>query len=71
MLANYSRAWSLPWWVVDINSDTPLEKVSSPFASGDQLQIASWLGWNLLSAGICLASPSTGLECVVTVSVSS
>lgn len=49
MLANYSWAWSLPWWIVDINSDTPLEKISSPFASGDQLQIASWLGWNLVS----------------------
>lgn len=31
MLSNYFGAWSLPWRIVDIYSDTLLEKISSPF----------------------------------------
>lgn len=39
-----SWAWNLPWSVVYILSETPLEKGSFSFASGYQVQIASWLG---------------------------
>lgn len=48
MLVNYSQAWSLPWSVVDITNDTRLEKAEFYFASGYQLQVASWLGVGIL-----------------------
>lgn len=40
-LANYHCAWSLPWNVVDIPNDIPLEKTDFPLTSRYHLQIAS------------------------------
>lgn len=53
VLANYSWAWGLPWSVVDIPSEIPLEKTDLLFASEYQLQIAYCL-LPLLSVGVCL-----------------
>jgi hypothetical protein len=44
VLINYTLAWVLPWSVVDINSDSPLEKTFLFFPRMYQLYIASWLG---------------------------
>lgn len=41
LLACYSLAYGLPWSVVDIYSDCPLEETGFPFLNRYQLQIVS------------------------------
>lgn len=41
VLANYSWVWGLLWTVVDVTSNTPLEKTDFLIASRYQLQTAS------------------------------
>lgn len=55
VLVHCSWAWGPPWSMVDILSDTPLEKADFPFPSRYQLPIASWLGM-----GFCLVSTCAG-----------
>lgn len=51
------------WPAMDIPSgDIPLEKTGFPFASWNQLQIASWLGLNSMSTSPLSAGLSSGLN---------
>lgn len=77
MLVNYSWLWALPWSVVDIPNDCPLEKPDFPSASSDQLQID--FGWlrvgprvhiTLSVSGPSLAWTCSGLVNAFTFSVS-
>jgi hypothetical protein len=49
VLANYTRAWGLPWSVIDLPNNIPLKKTNFPISSRYQLQMASWLGVELVS----------------------
>lgn len=44
VLVNYSWAWSLPWTVIDILSDTSLEKVCFPTPQQVSITILSYGG---------------------------
>lgn len=57
VLTSYPWAWVLPWNVVDIPSDTPLEKTDFPFAIRQQLQMASLLN-------LCPLLPLGTLSCL-------
>lgn len=54
---------TLAWNVVEIPSNTPLEKTDFPFGSRYQLQIAPWpffiCVWNLCTSYICRCSQRT------------
>lgn len=47
LLLGYSWAGGLPWIVVDILSDTPLEKTDFPYPSQNQFQLAPRWGGTL------------------------
>lgn len=48
VLANFSWTWDLPWNVLDIPSDSLLEKTYFPFANRNQLKLSSCIGVGLL-----------------------
>lgn len=41
VLTDYFWAWDLPWSVVDIPCDSPLEKTNFPFPNNYDFQIVS------------------------------
>lgn len=64
-MANYSCIWGLPYCVVDILSETTLEKTNFLFASGYRLQMASWLGTQSHLAWICIGFMYTAIVWVL------
>lgn len=47
VLVNFSWTWDLPWNVLDIPSDSLLEKTDFPFANRNQLKLSSCIGVGL------------------------
>lgn len=63
VLASYSWERNLPWDMINISSDTPLEKTDLPFACRYQLQVASWSG---VEAHVHFPVPGRDLHCTCT-----